>query len=144
MNQKNEGNSPQRARFRPVKQTIRGNVPSKSNCYKIITLYKQGKPHSSLGKSDKLRAYEKAFFMQCSRYRNANIDGPFEFEMDVFYPTNMSDLDNSLKCVLDCLQSEHVRAIKNDRNCVGISVRKFIDKADPRIEFIIKPIETNV
>ncbi len=125
-------------------QIIRGVCPSKSNSYKIITLYKNGKPYSSLGKTDKLRDYEKSFYLQCSKYRNARITGLFEFHIDVFYPSQRADIDNALKIVLDCLQHDYVNAIKDDRNCVGITARKFVDKADPRIEFTIKPIGTHV
>ncbi len=121
-----------------MKQTILGVVPSKSNCYKIITRYKNGKAYSSLGKTDKLRAYERAFHLQCARYRNAHIAEAFEFEMDVFYPSARADLDNSLKVVLDCLQK--AEAITNDRNCIGLKIRRFIDNANPRIEFTINPI----
>jgi len=117
------------------KQVIYGVCPSKSNCYKIIQI----KGISSLGKTSALTKYEKDFYIQCNKYRDANIDGYFEFYMDVFYPNQRSDLDNSLKVVLDCLQK--VRAIKNDNKCVKIGVRKFLDKANPRIEFVIKKVD---
>jgi Holliday junction resolvase RusA-like endonuclease len=64
------------------------------------------------------------------------IDVPFEFYVDVFYPSKRSDLDGSFKIVLDCLQKAKV--IKNDNNCSLIHARKFIDKENPRIEFTIK------
>lgn len=113
------------------KQVIFGNPPSKSNCYKIITV----KGHGSLAKTPALSKYEKDFFIQCNHYRDKNIDGYFEFYIDVFYPSQRSDLDNSLKCVLDCLQK--VKAIKNDNQCVKIVANKFLDKLNPRIEFRI-------
>lgn len=120
-------------------QKVQGNVPSKSNCYQIIQIRdKSGKTVTSLGKSASLKAYEKSFYLQAGLYRGRNIDGLFEFEIDVYYPSNRSDLDNSLKVVLDCLQ--HIQAIKNDNNCVKIVARKFIDKTSPRIEFQIKTI----
>lgn len=43
------------------KQIIRGKIPSKSNCYKIITLY----GHGSLAKQKVLKDYEKTFYVQC-------------------------------------------------------------------------------
>ena len=49
------------------------------------------------------------------------------------------DLDNSLKCLLDCLQT--CKAIKNDRNCVKIVANKYIDKNNPRIEFTIVEVK---
>lgn len=118
-----------------MRQTIYGNTPSKSNCYKIIS----NGGHFCLGKKKELVQYEKDFFIQCNHYRDANIEGYFEFHIDVFYPSQRSDLDNSLKVVLDCLQK--VKAISNDNKCVKIVARKFLDKSTPRIEFEIIPID---
>jgi Holliday junction resolvase RusA-like endonuclease len=123
------------------KQVIFGNVPSKSNCYRIVT-FKSKDPekngYSTLAKTGDLKKYEKAFALQCNLYRNAGIDKDFNFEMDVYYPSRRSDLDNSLKVVLDCLQV--VGAIKNDNLCQEIIVRRHIDARNPRIEFVIKTI----
>lgn len=122
-----------------MKQVILGNVPSKSNCYKIITLKrKDGKLAGSLAKTEALRLYESNFFIQCNQYRNKIINGYFEFYIDVFYPSQRSDLDNSLKIILDCLQN--IKAIKNDNKCVKIVANKYLDKQNPRIEFELKPI----
>jgi Holliday junction resolvase RusA-like endonuclease len=118
-----------------MRQTIYGNPPSKSNCYKIIKIGN----HGSLAKTPALKKYENDFYIQCNQYRDKNIEGYFEFYIDVFYPSQKSDLDNSLKCVLDCLQK--VKAISNDNKCVLIVARKFLDKLNPRVEFEIKKIE---
>ena len=112
-------------------QIIKGNVPSKSNCYKIITL----NGHGSLAKSKALKIYEESFMWQCGKYRNANISVPFEFHVDVYYPSKRSDLDNAMKILLDCLQK--VKAISNDNLAMKIVAQKFIDKDDPRVEFKI-------
>lgn len=121
-----------------MKQIIKGNCPSKSNSYKIITLQKNGKYVSSLGKTDALKEYEQSFYIQCNHYRNANITGYVELYIDVFYPSQRSDLDNSLKVVLDCLQV--CKAIKNDNKIVKIVAQKFLDKDNPRIEFELKKV----
>lgn len=122
-----------------MKQVILGNVPSKSNCYKIIALKgKGGKLHGSLAKTEALKRYENNFFIQCNQYRNKTITGYFEFYVDVFYPSQRSDLDNSLKITLDCLQN--IKAIKNDNKCVKIVANKYLDKKNPRIEFELIPI----
>ena len=119
-----------------IEATIHGNTPSKSNCYKIITLGSKERRYSSLGKTKVLKTYEDQFFIQLPpKLRNLDIAGYFEFEIDVYYPSNRSDLDNSLKVVLDCLQKAKV--IKNDNKCTHIVARKFIDKLNPRIEFKI-------
>lgn len=116
-------------------QVVYGSVPSKSNLYKIITIKgRNGKPHASLAKSDAMKTFEERFYLECG-YRNMNIKGFFELYADVYFQSNQPDLDNSLKGLLDCLQS--CKAIKNDRNCVKIVANKFVDKANPRIEFTV-------
>ena len=110
--------------------TITGNVPSKSNCYRIINIA----GHSHLGKTPALESYEQSFYWQCP-VRNLNIKGLFEFHCRVYYPSMRSDLDNSLKVQLDCLQ--HTNTISNDNKCVKIVAEKFIDKNNPRVEFKI-------
>ena len=109
---------------------VYGHVPSKSNQYQIIKLGNR----FSLAKTKAMKAFEEKFFLQCG-YRNRNIQGFFELYADVYFQSNQPDLDNSLKGLLDCLQS--CKAIKNDRNCVKIVANKFIDKNNPRIEFTI-------
>lgn len=117
-----------------TKQTITGKIPSKSNCYKIITL----NGHGSLAKQKVLKDYEKSFYLQCG-LRNANIKGFFKIEVDVYHENMRPDLDNGMKIILDCLQS--CKAIQNDRQCVELHARKLIDKNNPRIEFVIEEIE---
>ena len=121
-------------------QVIYGSVPSKSNLYKIITKKNPatGKYYGSLAKSDIMERFEKKFYLECG-YRNKKIQGFFELYADVYFQSNQPDLDNSLKGLLDCLQT--CNAIKNDRNCVKIVANKFIDKNNPRIEFTI--VEVN-
>ena len=116
-------------------QVIHGQPPSKSNCYRIITI----KGHGSLAKTQALKKWEQAFYMQCGTYRDANIKQYFKLNIDVYFASQRSDLDNALKAVLDCLQTCH--AIDNDRWCVEIHARKFVDPYDPRIEFTITTVE---
>ena len=112
-------------------QVIPGQPPSKANTYRIIKY----EGHYQLGKTEAMKSYEKKFYLYCGKYRNKNISGFFELYIDVYYQSNQPDLDNSLKVVLDCLQS--CRAIKNDRYCVKIEANKFIDRTNPRIEFTL-------
>lgn len=115
-------------------QTILGKIPSKSNSYKVITLY----GHGSIAKQKGLKDYEKSFYLQCDKYRDKMIEGLFELELKVYYENQRPDLDNCFKVLLDCLQG--CKAIKNDRNCVKINAQKFIDKERPRVEFTIKEV----
>lgn len=116
-------------------QTIMMQVPSKSNSYRIITLG----GHASLAKTTALKNFESAFYMQCGKYRNLNIDKHFEFHAKVYYPSMRSDIDNSLKILLD--SSQKAKIIKNDNLCVKVVAEKFIDKQNPRVEFKIITIE---
>lgn len=160
-------------------QTILGNPPAKSNCYRIVKL--KGKNsgesialdnfyrgqlascktfsdvrmllediddltvggHYSLAKSAKLKKYEKDFALQAGPIRNLMIGNEFIFEMNVWFPSRRSDIDNSLKVVLDCLQPQtkgspnKTNTIVNDSQCQRVIVNKFIDKENPRIEFKI-------
>jgi Holliday junction resolvase RusA-like endonuclease len=114
--------------------TIYGVVPSKSNSYRIVSFG----GHSSLAKTTAMKKYEESFMWQAGKLRDLNIDTPFEYYIDVYFPSKRSDLDGCLKATLDCLQK--VRAISNDNNCCKIVARKFIDKKAPRIEIMIKSI----
>nr|DAH35764.1 MAG TPA: Endodeoxyribonuclease RusA [Caudoviricetes sp.] len=115
------------------KQIIYGSIPSKSNSYKIVTLG----GHGTLAKTKETKKYEESFFMQCS-IRNTDINKRFKLTVDVYFSSDRPDLDNALKCVLDCLQA--VSAIRNDRLCAEICARKLIDKESPRIEFTIETL----
>jgi len=121
-----------------VMEVIKGVVPSKSNSYRIVTIKSKDpskKGFSSLAKTKEAKAYENAFILQCRKYRNANIDCDFNFEMDVYYPSRRADLDGSLKMVLDCLQKAN--AIKNDNKTNQLLIRRHVDKDNPRVEFSI-------
>ena len=110
--------------------TIYGNVPQKSNSYRI--------GDKRLFKTKALTDYESAFYLQMGAYRNLNIEGFFEFYIDVYFPSMRSDLDNAMKVCLDCLQRGN--AIKNDNRCVKMVAQKFVDKVNPRIEFSIREV----
>lgn len=112
---------------------IKGDVPSKSNCYKVITLH----GHGSLAKQRILKEYEEKFYLQCP-LRGMNLEKFFKLEVDIFYSSNRKDLDNGFKILLDCLQK--CGAIKNDRQCVEIHARKLVDKDNPRIEFTLEEL----
>lgn len=85
-------------------------------------------------KSKEQQIYDADFQRQW--VRTETIYTEFELSAKVYFRSAMSDLDNSLKGLLDNLQ--RVEAIKNDRNCVKIYAEKHIDKTNPRIELTIK------
>lgn len=108
-----------------------GQVPSKSNSYRIVRI----SGHGSLCKTKVLKDYEDRFFMQCS-LRGKGIASRFRLSADIYFRSDQPDLDNALKAILDCLQG--CGAIRNDRLCVEIHARKLIDKVNPRVEFTIE------
>lgn len=114
-------------------EVIKGNVPSKSNCYRVTS---KGK-YARIYKAKALKDYEKSFALQCSIHKGLNIQTHFKLILDVFYPSVRADLDNSLKIVLDCLQT--CEAVSNDRNCIAIEANRYVDKDNPRIEFQVIP-----
>jgi Holliday junction resolvase RusA-like endonuclease len=112
-----------------LEELIYGVCPSKSNCYRI--------GNKGLFKTKALTDYENKFYIQC-KSRNRNLDGYFEIDLSVYYPNERSDLDNSLKIIMDCLQK--CKVIKNDNKCIKITAQKYLDKVNPRIEFAIKEV----
>lgn len=117
------------------KAIIKGNAPSKANCYKIVSI----NGHGCLAKTSALKKYEESFIWQAGNLRDLNINEPFEFYIDVYYPSKRSDLDNVLKLQLDVLQ--RIKCIKNDNNCCLIHARKFVDKENPRVEITIRTLD---
>jgi len=113
--------------------TILGQVPSKSNGYKI--------GNNRLYKSKELKDYEHFFLLKMLEYRHLFLEPikeKFAIEILVYFQSNRSDLDNSAKIILDCLQD--CKAIENDRLCHKLTMHKFIDKDNPRIEFEISKL----
>ena len=115
-------------------ETIDGQIVAKANNYMAV-------PDASapggrrIIKNDKVRAYEKSFAEQCRKYAGKMICKPFELVVTVFYKSQVYDLDNSLKTLLDCLQ--YVKAITDDKLCIRISADKRIDPYRPRVEFAL-------
>lgn len=110
-------------------EVIRGQIPSKSNCYISVG--------GRIVKAEKVRAYERSFAAQCKKYAGKQINRPFTLIAVVYYRNGLYDLDGSFKCLLDCL--EYVGAIVNDNLCTRICADKIVDPHDPRVEFSIIP-----
>jgi Holliday junction resolvase RusA-like endonuclease len=113
-------------------ETVYGQIIAKANHYKAVP----GKSGTKrIVKDDKIRAYESAFISQCKIYRNKRISTRFRLFVRVFHSSIRFDLDNSLKTLLDCLQS--VNAIMDDNLCFQIEAEKHIDRHQPRVEFAL-------
>lgn len=114
--------------------TIKGQVPSKSNGYRIA--------NNRLFKSKELKEYEESFAWQVAKEYFVDriwFDDKFGISMTIYFQSNRSDLDNAAKVILDCLQSNCI--IKNDRNCWQLQMTKEIDKFNPRVEIFIYKID---
>lgn len=109
--------------------TIKGQVPSKSNGYRIA--------NNRLYKSKELKQYEESFVWQV--VDRIWFDEKFGITLTVYFQSNRSDLDNAAKVILDCLQTSGI--IKNDRNCWQLQMTKEIDKLNPRVEIFIYKID---
>lgn len=107
-------------------QTVFGDVPSKSNSYKIGV--------KRLYKTKEIISYEKNFVLQMGSYRGKKYKY-FELHVKVFYSSWMPDMDNATKVIFDSLQAGE--AIQNDRYCCAFDFKRRIDEDNPRIEFAI-------
>lgn len=115
------------------KEVIYGQILAKSNHYQAVP---DGKGGRRIIKDAAIRAYEKSFCQQYRIYKNKGINTPFTLYVKVFHSSMRFDLDNSLKTLLDNLQT--VRAISDDKFCFKIIAEKAIDKQRPRIIFGIE------
>lgn len=115
--------------------TIQGDVPSKSNQYRIVKLGKR----AGLAKTSAVTSYEKSFALQLPTEARGALIGSCGISIDVFFPNRRKDLDGSFKVILDCLQKNKV--IENDRKVLLLYARRLLDKENPRIHLTIKPIQ---
>lgn len=113
-------------------ETIFGQIVAKANHYQAVP-GRNGEKR--IIKDGKIRAYERSFMEQCTKYRNRRISSRFRLFVRVWHSSIRFDLDNSLKTLLDCLQM--VEAITDDKLCFQIEAEKHIDKYHPRIEFAL-------
>lgn len=119
---------------------IKGQVPSKSNQYRIGVMGgKNVKPKGMIYKSEEMKIWETEFMCQLTEHWNPRIKGKFSISIKVYYRAWKSDLDNSLKGILDCLQKSGW--VENDKDCVFITAEKAISKDSPRVYFKLEKIE---
>lgn len=79
--------------------------------------------------NDKAKAFERDFRDQIPKAAQQGIVGAVRADIEIFYPSNLQDLDEAL--VLDLMQKYGV--IANDRQIVAKYVEKRIDPDHPRV-----------
>lgn len=120
-------------------EVIHGQIIAKANHYQAVP----GKDGAKrIIKDERIRAYERSFWEQCTKYRNRRIASRFRLFVRVWHSSLRFDLDNSLKTLLDCLQM--VGAITDDKLCFQIEAEKRIDKYHPRVEFALLEVNEQI
>jgi Holliday junction resolvase RusA-like endonuclease len=113
-----------RGRTEPWRATIIGELASKANSRRLVTLH--GLPRFI--KSDKARAYLPALLLQVP-ILNPMFEEEVAISVTAFYASHRPDLDISL--LLDALQG---RVYRNDRQVREQHLYHAIDKVRPRVE----------
>lgn len=132
-----------------IQFTILGEPASKANSRKIVSF--GGRPSSI--KSDKARSYERDALAQIPPRYRLQLEGPVRVTLRIFYASQRPDLDESI--VLDVLQDRYKTVGKgddkqrqlvqkgvyiNDRQVREKHVFHGIDRANPRAEVIVEPL----
>lgn len=86
--------------------------------------------------NQKAKQFDKRFHQQLPEPAKQNLVTAVRADIEIFYPSNLSDLDEAL--VLDCMQRHGV--IENDRQIVAKYVEKRIDPLNPRVEVTVTPV----
>lgn len=130
--------------------TILGEPASKANSRKIVTI--GGRPSSI--KSEKARNFERDALRQIPPVARRQLAGPVRVTLRIFYASERPDLDESI--VLDVLQDRYKTVGKgeakrrelvqkgvyvNDRQVREKHIFHAIDRANPRTEVVIEPLQ---
>lgn len=140
--------------------TILGEPASKANSREIVTLRFRDKATGELKssprvrKSDKALGYEADALKQIPPRCRVQLAGPVRVTLRIFYASQRPDLDESV--VLDVLQDRY-KTVKrgddkervlvqkgvyvNDRQVREKHVFHGIDRANPRTEVVVEPLE---
>lgn len=110
-------------------RTVLGHLASKSNGRRKTTW-------GGVIKSEAAMEFEDDFFKQVP-YAKVPMLGPIRMTAHVWYADNRRDLDISL--LQDCIQKREI--LKNDRQIVEIHAFRHVDKAKPRVHFVLESIK---
>ncbi len=131
-----------------IRLTILGEPCSKSNTSQIVRMGER----VSIGKSVDAKAYIKAALPQIPPKARQRIEGPVRFTATLYYASERRDLDEGQ--ILDVLQDQWKRdkrtgervlvqagVYRNDRQVREKHIRHAIDRANPRAEILIEPLQ---
>ena len=137
-----------------IRFTILGEPASKANSRQIVTIGDR----PSLIKSRKARNYETDALMQIPPAARQRIAGPVRVTLRIWYASERPDLDESV--VLDVLQDRYGKSkrgpngeqvaprpllqagvYRNDRQVREKHVYHGVDRANPRAEVIVEPLQ---
>ncbi|WP_233854265.1 RusA family crossover junction endodeoxyribonuclease [Paraburkholderia sp. HD33-4] len=136
---------------------ILGEPASKANSREIVTRRFRSTPDGPLKtrpvsiKSDKALAYERDALRQVPPKARVRLEGPVRVTLRIWYATERPDLDESV--ILDVLQDRYERkpdgkrvlvhrgVYRNDRQVRQKFVFHGIDRANPRAEVVVEPLQ---
>ncbi len=134
--------------------TILGEPSSKSNSRipRVVTSKASGKQYAKFIKSKKANLYQDSAILQIPAHAKQMLEGPVFVALRIFYASERPDLDESV--VLDVLQAKLGPVVKgkpreiirdgvylNDRQVRKKLVEHFIDRANPRTEITVEPMQ---
>jgi len=133
-----------------IKLTIFGEPASKANQRQIVTFGKGDNKRAALIKSQKARSYEKDALRQIPARCRQRLTGPIKLTAKIYYASERPDLDESV--ILDVLQDRfhgkgeqrvlvQAGVYRNDRQVRERHVYHAIDRANPRAEIIVEPLQ---
>jgi Holliday junction resolvase RusA-like endonuclease len=131
-----------------IRLTILGQPCSKANSRQIVTI--KGRPTPI--KSKEALAYERDALRQIPPAARQRLEGPVRLTIRIWYASERPDLDESL--LLDVLQDRYATdkhtkervlvqagVYRNDRQVRERHVYHGIDRANPRAEIIVEPMQ---
>jgi Holliday junction resolvase RusA-like endonuclease len=130
--------------------TILGEPASKANSRVLSVVGPKDNQRTILRKGNKALSYEKDALRQIPPKARVRLEGPVRVTLRIFYASQRPDLDESI--VLDVLQDrfkgkgdarQMVQAgvYRNDRQVREKHVFHALDRANPRAEIVIEPLQ---
>jgi hypothetical protein len=135
---------------------ILGEPASKANSREVAIIGPKHARRMILRKGDKALSYERDALRQIPPAARQRLDGPVAVTLRIWYSTERPDLDESI--VLDVLQDRWTKSrdpreqrqlvqagvIKNDRQVREKHVFHGVDRANPRCEIVVEPLEAKL